>query len=64
MEPPAETPWINPFADAAGDSWYYEAVWFVQENGLMNGYEDGRFGLGENLSRAQVAQMLKNFIKN
>lgn len=41
-------------------AWYYEAVQFVQENGLMNGYSNGRFGPNDPLSRAQLAQILFN----
>ena len=39
-----EKPWSNPFTDVSEGDWYYEAVRFVQEQGLMNGYSDGRFG--------------------
>ncbi|MEY8233338.1 S-layer homology domain-containing protein [Oscillospiraceae bacterium 50-16] len=55
-----ETPWNNPFADVSEGDWYYEAVRFVQERGLMNGYSDGRFGPNDTLSRAQLAQILFN----
>jgi len=55
-----ETSWNNPFADVSEGSWYYEAVRFVQERGLMNGYSDGRFGPDDTLSRAQLAQILFN----
>lgn len=54
------TPWNNPFADVPKDAWYYEAVRFVCERGLMNGYSDGRFGPNDTLSRAQLAQILFN----
>ena len=37
-----------------------EAARFVQEQGLMNGYSDGRFGANDTLSRAQLAQILFN----
>ena len=53
-----ETPWNNPFTDVSEGDWYYEAVRFVQERGLMNGYSDGRFGPDDTLSRAQLAQIL------
>lgn len=52
--------WNNPFADIDEGDWYYEAVRFVQERGLMNGYSDGRFGPNDDLSRAQLAQILFN----
>ncbi len=57
---PIETPWVNPFADMSEGDWYYEAVRFAQEQGLMNGYSDGRFGAEDTLSRAQLAQILFN----
>ena len=55
-----EKPWNNPFADVSEGDWYYETVRFVQEQGLMNGYNDGRFGANDTLSRAQLAQILFN----
>ncbi|MEY8387687.1 S-layer homology domain-containing protein [Oscillospiraceae bacterium 38-13] len=55
-----EKPWNNPFTDVSKGDWYYEAVRFVQEQGLMNGYSDGRFGANDTLSRAQLAQILFN----
>lgn len=57
---PIDRPWNNPFTDVSEGDWYYEAVRFVQERGLMNGYSDGRFGPNDNLSRAQLAQILFN----
>ena len=55
-----EKPWNNPFTDVSEGDWYYEAVRFVQERSLMNGYSDGRFGANDTLSRAQLAQILFN----
>ena len=40
--------------------WYYEAVRFVQERGLLNGYGSGNFAPNARLSRAQLAQILFN----
>ena len=54
------TPWINPFADVPEGAWYYDAVRFVSENGLMGGYGNGLFGVNDDLSRAQLAQILFN----
>ena len=56
----AGTPWVNPFTDVAENAWYYNAVRFVSENGLMGGYGNGLFGVNDNLSRAQLAQILYN----
>lgn len=56
-----ETPeWASPFSDVRPGDWYYEAVRFVCENELMNGYADGRVAPGAPLSRAQLAQILYN----
>lgn len=55
---PAERPWDNPFGDVDEEAWYYEAVRFVLEEGLMVGCGDGRFGPEDLLSRAQLAQIL------
>ena len=49
------------FTDLGGvGTWYHEAVDFVLRNGLMNGYTSTLFGPDENLSRAQLAQILYN----
>lgn len=58
--PAAETPWTSPFADVDTEAWYGEAVRFVTENDLMNGHDDGSFRPGENLTRAQLVQILYN----
>lgn len=57
---PIDRPWNNPFSDVSESDWFYEAVKFVHQRGLMNGYNDGRFGPNDNLSRAQLAQILFN----
>ena len=57
---PTETVWNNPFTDVSEGAWYYDAVRYVSENGLMGGYGDGRFGPNDYLSRAQLAQILHN----
>jgi hypothetical protein len=44
----------------AESAWYYNAVRFVSENDLMGGYGNGLFGVNDNLSRAQLAQILYN----
>lgn len=57
---PVDTPWNNPFADVSEGDWYYEAVRFVQERGLMNGIGNDNFAPNAQLSRAQLAQILFN----
>lgn len=53
-----QSTWNNPYTDVPEQAWYSGAVRFVLENGLMGGYGDGRFGPGDPLSRAQLAQVL------
>ena len=47
------------FADVDYSSWYGDAVTFVAEKGLVTGYSDsGLFGVGNALTRAQLATIL------
>ena len=41
-----------------------EALRWAMENGILNGYDDGRLAPKGQATRAQAAQMLKNFIEN
>ena len=50
-----------PDADKAG-GYALEALCWAVEKGVMNGYGDGRLGPQGLATRAQVAQMLKNFL--
>ena len=52
--------WENLYSDVAEGAWYYNAVRYASENGLMGGYGNGKFGPNDNLSRAQFAQILFN----
>ena len=40
------------------DSYYYEAVYALAEAGYVEGYEDGNFGVGEDMSRAEFVTLL------
>lgn len=60
FRPVREPEEAGPFRDVRPGDWCFEAVRFVRENGLMDGYSDGRFGPDETLSRAQLAQILYN----
>lgn len=46
------------FSDVPDDAWYSEAVAWAVENGITNGMGDGRFGVDEACTRAQVMTML------
>lgn len=53
------------FVDAEQASSYaMEALCWAAENGILNGHNDGRLDPGGLATRAQAAQMLKNFMEN
>ncbi|WP_370688141.1 S-layer homology domain-containing protein [uncultured Bacteroides sp.] len=54
------TLWQNPFTDISEGDWHFDAVRFVNENGLMNGVGNNSFAPNANLSRAMFAQILYN----
>ena len=53
------------FTDADQASGYaLEALCWAAENGIMSGYSSGRLDPGGTTTRAQAAQMLKNFLES
>ncbi len=48
------------FSDVAKTDWYYNAVGFAVENGIMSGYNAEQFGPNDTLTRAMVVQVLYN----
>ena len=56
----------NPFTDVPygpGTDWYYDAVLWVQQNGIMQGYGDNLFGPGDPVTREQLAMIFYNYAK-
>ena len=56
-EPAPETE-KNSFADVVPGSYYEKAVLWAVENGITNGYGDGRFGPGDTVTRGQMLVFL------
>lgn len=52
------------FDDIAKTAWYYDAVEFVAEKGLMNGVGNKQFAPDEYITRASIAQILYNSEEN
>lgn len=46
------------FSDVAADAPYAEAVSWAADRGYINGYRDGRFGVSDNVTRAQLSAIL------
>jgi hypothetical protein len=57
---PEPTPpvWANPFKDINESDWFYDAVQFVHERGLLNGIGDNLFGHTETMSRGMMVTAL------
>ena len=58
LPPPLSGAWRNPYTDVIYGDWFYDAVQFVSENGLMNGTDATLFAPGMTLNRAMVATIL------
>ena len=46
------------FPDVPAGSTYAQAVQWVSQQGYINGYNDGRFGVNDNVTRAQLSAIL------
>ena len=61
---PAATSGTLPFADAdKASGWALEALRWTTENGIINGKGDGTLDPTGQATRAETAQMLKNFME-
>ena len=63
-EEPDVTVKENPFPDADPNGYYFESIVWAKENSIIGGYEDGRFGVGDNITREQVATILYRYAKD
>lgn len=52
------SPLTHAYSDASADHWAAETIVKAEEYGLMEGYPDGRFGVGDNMTRAEFATVL------
>ena len=50
--------WVNPFVDVAEDAWYYDAVQYVNENGLMDGTSPNLFSPNVTTTRGMIVTIL------
>ena len=48
----------NPFTDVTPQDWAYQAVARLASQGVVNGYPDGTFQGGNNITRFEMAQMV------
>ncbi len=53
------------FSDVTnGSLWYSTAITWAAQNGVVSGYKDGRFGPDDNITRQDLAIMLRNYAKS
>ncbi|WP_054252861.1 S-layer homology domain-containing protein [Neofamilia massiliensis] len=50
-----------PYGDVFESDWYYPAVGFMTENGIIKGYEDGTFRPNSPITRAEFATIASKF---
>ncbi|MCG7344160.1 S-layer homology domain-containing protein [Sporosarcina sp. ACRSL] len=48
----------NSFTDVRKDHWAYVAIETIKQEGIMAGYGDGRFGINDPITRAQMAAVM------
>ncbi len=51
------------FSDVAVNSYYEAAVAWGYKNGIVNGYENGKFGVGDMINREQIVTFLYRYAK-
>ncbi len=49
------------FADVEAESWYGEAVYWAQMNGIVKGYSDEEFAPEQQITREQIAAILERY---
>ena len=55
---PIETKWRNPFLDVSEGDWFYDAVRYVYEKGLMAGTSENTFGPNVITNRGMIVTIL------
>ena len=51
----------NTFTDVKGDMWYTDAILWANENGIVAGYDNGAYGVGDLITREQFAAILYRY---
>ena len=49
------------FTDVKGDMWYTDAILWANENGIVAGYDNGAYGVGDLITREQFATILYRY---
>ncbi len=54
---------MSGFSDVDANAWYAKSVYWAKEKGITGGKPNGTFGVGENISRQDLAVMLYTYAK-
>ncbi|MDD3219262.1 MAG: S-layer homology domain-containing protein [Lachnospiraceae bacterium] len=63
MEGSPKVTYTGKFPDVKEGDFYTEAVLWANQNGILNGYSNGKFGPADNITREQMAVMISNYAK-
>ena len=61
VEGQPESTGVNPFTDVKADIWYTDAILWANENGIVAGYDNGAYGVGDLITREQFATILYRY---
>lgn len=50
------------FPDVSSDRWSYDSIEYIADKGLISGYEDGKFYPERNITRAEAAVVINNYL--
>ncbi|KRF35897.1 S-layer homology domain-containing protein [Paenibacillus sp. Soil787] len=51
------------FKDVSSGAWYEEAVSYLSQHGMLNGYDDGTFKANQPITRAELTTVLTSYFK-
>lgn len=61
VEGQPESTEANTFTDVKTDMWYTDAILWANENGIVAGYDNGAYGVGDLITREQFATILYRY---
>ena len=61
MEGRPEIEGVSSFADVSDGMWYTDAILWAKENGIVAGYDNGTYGVGDTITREQFAAILYRY---
>lgn len=61
VEGQPESSEANTFTDVKADMWYTDAILWANENGIVAGYDNGAYGVGDLITREQFATILYRY---